>query len=139
MSGTPSPSTSAPPSTDAPERSPLNSPRRLARAREAAVPSAVMGPCKTNVFPMSVASRWIEGVAARLRQEIADHEEAMKPTAEMTRYARLSMEYGVDMLRLRARFLDRVLGAIDSGSKSEEAEATGPGEPVSSQVRALPN
>jgi DNA-binding PadR family transcriptional regulator len=59
---------------------------------------------------MHQASSWIEEGAAELREQIDKHERSLKDR-EIPKYTRLAMEYGIDLLRLRLRFLEQVLDA----------------------------
>lgn len=57
------------------------------------------------------AQYWIEEVLAELRREHDQQARNMEPDGDQTSYARLAMAYGLEMVRLRIRFLEQVLGA----------------------------
>jgi DNA-binding PadR family transcriptional regulator len=59
---------------------------------------------------MEKASGWIEREAEELRDEIERNDLAVK-REPLPKYTKLVMEYGIDLLRLRLRFFERVLDA----------------------------
>ena len=57
---------------------------------------------------MAHAAPWLEQVATSLENDIANAEYELKSRPERSRYAMLTMEYGVDLLRIRLNFLRKV-------------------------------
>ena len=72
--------------------------------------------------PIPGARPWIQSNLDQLDIDIENSDRAVKE-AEMGRYTRLAMEYGVDMLRQRARFLQKVLDAAEETTESVEKRA----------------
>lgn len=66
------------------------------------------------------AKVWIEASLQKLRAEVAEADENLANAGEMSTYTRLTMEYGVDMMRLRIQFLELVL-AENAGEVAETA------------------
>jgi DNA-binding PadR family transcriptional regulator len=59
---------------------------------------------------LTFAKTWLEDAMDQLRVEVETNELRIK-SIESGKYARLAMEYKTDMLLLRLRFLERVIGA----------------------------
>jgi DNA-binding PadR family transcriptional regulator len=58
---------------------------------------------------MAYARLWIEELIDSLRDAVNQHERDLKEGASLAYYTRLTMEYGVEMLRLRIEFLEKAL------------------------------
>ena len=58
---------------------------------------------------MEISRNWVETALRDLEVEIERHEKQLQGVSEHAQYARLAIEYGMDMLQLRKRFLERVL------------------------------
>ncbi len=65
------------------------------------------------------AHKWIETALGELNEQIEASERELKEHS-LGRYTYLSMEYGIDMMRLRARFLQKVLDAKSHLDGSEQ-------------------
>jgi DNA-binding PadR family transcriptional regulator len=52
---------------------------------------------------------WIEQQVERLRQETERHERRLKDVPDLGAFERMSLEYGIDMLKLRARYFERLV------------------------------
>jgi DNA-binding PadR family transcriptional regulator len=64
------------------------------------------------------ARGWVEKSREQLDFEIDATERALKDDVEMTRYTRVAMEYGLDMMRLRVDFLERMLAVEADESRA---------------------
>jgi DNA-binding PadR family transcriptional regulator len=58
---------------------------------------------------MAYARLWVEELIDSLRDSVSQHERDLKEADSMAHYTRLTMEYGVEMLRLRIEFLEKAL------------------------------
>ncbi len=58
---------------------------------------------------------WMTATIARLREKIDECERDLESQVDATPYALLAVEYGIDMLKLRTRLLERVLATADVG------------------------
>lgn len=67
-------------------------------------------------IPMSRA--WLEEALDELRSEIEQHEQRMQIDSESARYARLTMQYGAELLDLRRRFFEQVLATCETAPET---------------------
>jgi DNA-binding PadR family transcriptional regulator len=64
------------------------------------------------------ARAWVEKAREELVFEVDAAERVLKDDEEMTRFTRIAMEYGLDMMRLRVAFLERLLDPVDATAHS---------------------
>lgn len=67
---------------------------------------------------MRYARTWVQLAVEQLREEVEHYDLQLKDKEDMGKYTLIAMEYGVDQLRLRIRFLERVMDACENPSDS---------------------
>lgn len=78
---------------------------------------------------MSQSRLWVEQKIEQLHQDVARSERRLKDDPDMSKYERLTLEYGIDLIKLRASYLDRLVdeaetGDAHAGSAQLDAAAT---------------
>ncbi len=66
---------------------------------------------------MKDAREWLEAELAEVESEFQENLEAGTSIPQVSKYARLAMSYGTELVRLRKRFLEQVLAASESAHR----------------------
>jgi DNA-binding PadR family transcriptional regulator len=69
------------------------------------------------------ARAWIDDALSDLHKEYAHYRSELDRDSSLARYTRLAMEYGLEMVELRMRFLERILASTE--------------QPVSARVQGM--
>jgi len=68
------------------------------------------------------SKQWIETSIERLREKVAQYQAELATENSATPYSRLAVEYGIEMLRLRTKLLERVLETAESNLNPGSSE-----------------
>lgn len=79
---------------------------------------------------------WIGQHIERLHQEIEQHERRLKDVPGLGTFERVSLEYGIDMLKLRSRYLDRLVEHAEGDGVASAASHHAPASTPGTQMAA---